>query len=97
MTGDRINNASFRQKLDLISKNILRKQNPLELVFEDISTFDAGNPVVGSLLKEPDVRRKDVASEIVKKAPGLPETDITLRNRLVRQRNRQEPNDNNSL
>ena len=97
VTGDRINNASFRQKLDLISKNILRKQNPLELVFEDISTFDAGNPVVGSLLKEPDVRRKDVASEIVKKAPGLPETDITLRNRLVRQRNRQEPNDNNSL
>ena len=97
MTGDRINNASFRQKLDLISKNILRKQNPLELVFEDISTFGAGNPVVGSLLKEPDVRRKDVASEIVKKAPGLPETDITLRNRLVRQRNRQEPNDNNSL
>ena len=97
VTRDRINNASFRQKLDLISKNILRKQNPLELVFEDISTFGAGNPVVGSLLKEPDVRRKDVASEIVKKAPGLPETDITLRNRLVRQRNRQEPNDNNSL
>ena len=32
--GDRINNASFRQKLDLISKNILRRQNPLELVFE---------------------------------------------------------------
>ena len=30
---DRINNASFRQNLDLISKNILRKQNPIELVF----------------------------------------------------------------
>ena len=57
MTRDRINNASFRQKLDPISKNILRSQNPVELVFEDISTFDAENPVVGSLLKELDVRK----------------------------------------
>ena len=31
VTKDRINNASFRQKLDPISKNILRRQNPLEL------------------------------------------------------------------
>ena len=33
VTRDRINNASFRQKLDPISKNTLRRQNPLELVF----------------------------------------------------------------
>ena len=33
LTRDRINNASFRQKLDPIDKNILRRQNPLELVF----------------------------------------------------------------
>ena len=39
VTNDRINNASFSQKLDPISKNITRRQNPLELVFEDISTF----------------------------------------------------------
>ena len=69
MTRDRINNASFRQKLDPISKNILRRQNPIELVFEDISTFDAENPVVGSLLKVPDVGKKDVASELLKNAP----------------------------
>ena len=46
---DRINNASFRQKLDPISKNTLRRQNPLEVVFEDLSTFDAENPMVGSV------------------------------------------------
>ena len=55
MTRDRINNGSFRQKLNPISKNILRRQNPLELVFEDISTFNAENPIVGSLLREIDV------------------------------------------
>ena len=49
VTKDRINDASFRQKLDPISKNILRTQNPLELVFEDMPTFDAENPIVGSL------------------------------------------------
>ena len=42
-TRDRTNNASFSQKLDPMKKNILRRQNPLELVFEDISTFSAEN------------------------------------------------------
>ena len=58
MTHDRINNASFRQKLDPIRKNILRRQNPLELVFEDISFFDAENPIIGFLLRELDVKKK---------------------------------------
>ena len=44
-TRDRTNNANFSQKLDPIKKNILRRQNPLELVFEDISTFSAKNPI----------------------------------------------------
>ena len=52
MTKDGINNASFRQKLDPISKNILRRQSPLELFFKDISTFDAESPIFGSLLKK---------------------------------------------
>ena len=60
VTRDRINNASFRQRLDPISKNILRRQNPLELVFEDISTFDAENPIVGSLLREIDIKKKPI-------------------------------------
>ena len=60
VTRDRINNASFRQRLDPISKNILRRQNPLELVFEDISTFEAENPIVGSLLREIDIKKKPI-------------------------------------
>ena len=56
---DRINNASFRQKLDPISKNILRRQNPLELVFEGISTFDAENPIVGSLHQDKILKLKN--------------------------------------
>ena len=58
LTRDRINNASFRQKLDPIKKNVLRRQNTLELVFEDMSTFDAKNAIVGSLLRELDNGKK---------------------------------------
>ena len=54
VTRERINNASFRQKLDPIKKNILTRQNPFELVFGDISTFHAENPIYGSLLRELD-------------------------------------------
>ena len=72
VTRDRINDASFRQKLDSISKNILRRQNPLELVFEDISTFDAENPIVGSLLREIELKKKQTDSDFIKSIPSHP-------------------------
>ena len=93
VTSDRVNNASFRQKLDPISKNIIRRQNPLELVFEDISTFDAENPIIGFLLKELDVGKKDIVSELIKKALRPPDLDASLRARLEKLKNRPEPND----
>ena len=70
VTKDRINDASFRQKLDPISKNILRRQNPLELVFEHISTFDAKNPIVGSLLRDIDIKKKQSDSDFIKSLPS---------------------------
>ena len=47
VTRDRLNNASFRQKLDPIARNIFQRQNPLELAFKDISAFNAQNPIAG--------------------------------------------------
>ena len=47
VTRGKLNNASFRKKLDPIAKNIFRRQNRLELVFKDISTFDTQNPIIG--------------------------------------------------
>ena len=58
VTRGRPNNASFRQKLDLIEKNIFCRQNPLAHIFKDISTFDLQNPIVGLLLKERDLGKK---------------------------------------
>ena len=86
VTHERLNNASFRQKLDPISKNIFGRQNPLELVFQDISKFDAQNQIVGSLLKELDVGKKDLPSDLVKKAPPVG-IDGVLQRRLNALRN----------
>ena len=51
----------------------MRRQIPLELVFQDISTFDAGistfDLIVSSLLQELDVGKKDTASDLIKKSP----------------------------
>ena len=56
-------------------------QNPVEDVFGDVSTFDAKNPIVGSLLRELDVRKKDIACELIKKAARQPEIDFLIQNR----------------
>ena len=42
-------------------------QNYLELVFKDISTFDAQNLIIGSLFKEIDGGKKDGDSKLLKK------------------------------
>ena len=60
----------------------MRRQNPLELVFEDISTFDVENPMVGSLLRELEGGKKLTAGDLVKKVPGPPGVDFAIRNRL---------------
>ena len=82
VTKDRINDASFRQKLDPISKNIIRRQNPLELVFKDISTFDSENPIVGSLLREIDIRKKQTDSDFIKSLPSQPGMEFEIKKRL---------------
>ena len=96
ITRNRINNASFRQKLDAIVKNILRRQNHLELVFQDISTFDAENAIVGSLLRELNLGKKDTASDLIKNVPQLPGIDFIIRNRLNKLRNNGNKNNDDS-
>ena len=98
VTKDRINDASFRQKLDPMGKNILRRQNPLELAFEDISTFDAENPIVGSLLREIDIKKKQSDSDFIKSLPSKPGKEFEIQKRLDRLRgiNINEFNNNNN-
>ena len=98
VTRDRINNASFRQRLDPISKNILRRQNLLELIFKDISTFDAEDPIVGGLLREIDIKKKQSDSDFIKSLPSHPGKEFEIQRRLdnLRGVNRKNNNNNNN-
>ena len=79
VTRDRINDASFRQRLDPISKNILRRENPLELVFEGISTFDAENPIVGCLLREIDIKKSSQIVILLNRCLAIQEKNLKLK------------------
>ena len=95
VTRGRINNASFRQKLDPISRNIVQRQNPLELVFEDILTFDSENPIVGSLLREIDIRKKQTDSDFIKSLPSQPGKEFETKKRLDKLRGTTTTTSNN--
>ena len=98
ITRDRINDARFRQNLDLIGKNILRRQNPLERALEDISIFDAEKPVVGSLLREIDIKKKQFDSDFIRSLPSHPGKEFEIQKRLdnLRGFNRNNNNNNNN-
>ena len=51
VTRDRLKNAGFREKLDPTAKNTFRRQNPLELEFKDIYTFDVNLTLVKKMLQ----------------------------------------------
>ena len=51
ITKNRLNEASFRGRVDSLSKNIIRNKNLIELFLKDVKYFGAQNPVIGSLIK----------------------------------------------
>ena len=89
ITRGKHNEANFRRKLDSIEKNDWRKENPLELLFKDVSNFDAQDPVIGYLLREIDVGKKDALSNFLKKAPNV--NDVVLKHRFERLKKKDEP------
>ena len=92
VTRDRINDASFRQRLDPISNNILRRYLHLFTVFEDISKFDTENPIVGSLLREIDINKKQSDSDFIKSLPSHPGKEFEIQKRLDRLRGKNSNN-----
>ena len=101
MIRDRNNDASIRQKLDPISKNILRRKNPLEVVFEGKFMFDAENPIVESLLKEIDLNKKQIESDFIKSLPSRPGNEFEIQKKLdrldgIKWYNNKKSNDNNN-
>ena len=79
ITKDRPSKTSCCRKLDQMLKNLLRRQNPLELVFKDISTFVSQNLINESLVKETEIRENDTANELVKITLNLLDIELHLK------------------
>ena len=58
ITNDRLNEASFRQKLDPILRNIIKNQNSIELLFKGVKHFDAQNLMIDFQTWEVDTEKK---------------------------------------
>ena len=94
VTNDRLNEASFRRRLNPISKVIIRNKNPIELLFNDVKHFDAQNPVIGSLIKEVDVgKKKKDLSKFLDKAPDIIDLEIQSRLNKLSEKNGGDNND----
>ena len=66
------------------------------MFFEDISTFDAENPIIGSLIRELNVKKKVLANDVIKGALTPPSRDYEIQNRFNRLKDCQEPKNNNN-
>ena len=55
--------------------------------------FDAQNLIIGNLLREIDVGKKDVTSKLLKNAPNI--KDVEIQSRLEALKNRNDGDDNN--
>ena len=68
----------------------------MELVFEDISTFDAENPIVCSLLREIDIKEKQWNSDFITSFPSQPGKEFEIQKRFDRLRGIGRTNFNDS-
>ena len=72
----------------------------MELVFEDVSTFDAENSIVESLLRETDLNKKQADSGFIKSLPSQPGKEFEKKKRLdwlrdIKNPSRKNNNNNN--
>ena len=76
VTNNRLNKATFRRNLDPISKNIIKNQNPSELLFKDLKHFDTQNPVIGNLIREFDIGKKKALSKFLSQTPVVKDLEL---------------------
>ena len=82
VTDGSFKNASIRRTLDTKYPSVMKKSNPIDIVFKDKALFDVQNPIVGSLVvqvQENKAREREYMQQI-STAPSI--TDTKINNRL---------------
>ena len=61
ITNNRLNETSFKHRLNPISKTTIKNQNPIKLLFKDVK--------ISSLIQEVDIAKKKGLRRILNKTP----------------------------
>ena len=73
------NNAAVRRELDQKYPTLMKKPNPVNVIFKDKAHFDVQNPIIGSLSVQVSNNEKTIFEQIEK---ALSTKDVTISERL---------------
>ena len=85
------NNAAARRELDQKYPTLMKKPNPINVIFKDKAHFDVQNPVIGLLAAQVSNNEKAIFEQI-KKAPST--KDVTISERLEKLKKFDNKNNN---
>ena len=84
VTDGGFNDAAVRRELDLTYLSILKKPNPVDVVFDDKAKFDVQNLIIGSLVAQVQ-ENKTNEKAILNQISGMPSTkNIELAKRFAK-------------
>ena len=96
VTNGGFNDAAVRRESDLKYPAIMKKSNPIDVVFKDKAKFDVQNSIIGSLVAQVH-ENKTNEKAILNQLSGAPSTkDIELAERLAKLRGETNNNNNNN-
>ena len=105
VTDGGFNNASIRRALDTKFPTVMKKPNPVEVIFKDKSKFDVQNPVVSLLIMQvvDNKKKEKKIFRALDQAPSIKDLDIEKRFRELKNFNEghnneddDDDNDNNT-
>ena len=86
------NNGAVRRELDQKYSTLMKKPNPLNVIFKDQVHFDVQNPIIGLLAAQVSNNEKAIFEQI-KKAPSTKDVTISKRLEKLKKSNNKNNND----
>ena len=87
------NNAAVRRELDQKYPTLMKKPNPVNVIFKDKVHFDVQNPIIALLAAQVSNNEKAIFEQI-KKAPSTKDVTISKRLEKLKKSNNKNNNDN---
>ena len=87
------NNAAVRRELDQKYPTLMKKPNPVNVIFKDKVHFDVQNPIIALLAAQVSNNEKAIFEQI-KKAPSTNDVTISERLEKLQKFNNKNNNDN---